>query len=394
MADCSPIFWREKFPTSGLYIVLQAAAGGGSGKFRHFTVTIFDTHEEAIKLFDAQGPNYYIIGEETCPDTQRIHQQCHISFATPQHYASMIKRLKPHHVEISRDPYQSCFYCEGNCEGKQPNAKITEYKPENRPKKKGKDGGEGTKRAWESDLAAIKAGNIEGVRASTVIQHYSNVKRIRNDHAPKAQDLDKATHEANNHYWYGDTSTGKTHKIFATWSKEEVYDKELGTDWFDGYDPTVHKVLLLDDVMPEHGKWLASKIKRWADRYTFTVNRKFLEAVAIRPLHVVITSQHTMEKIFHHVSSEDLRAIARRFNIKKFTKGPLLGAAGGASQPIIVSDDEEKEWLPATPAWEEPHLSCNSSCPKCNPWELCDRCGAYEQGHICDWPVLSPPLMW
>lgn len=68
---------------------------------------------------------------------------------------------------------------------------------------------------------------------------------------------------------YGPPGTGKSHKARwgLTFKPEEVHTKNINK-WFDDYDSTIHKAILLDDFDKTH-EALGHYLKIWADRYPF-----------------------------------------------------------------------------------------------------------------------------
>lgn len=49
--------------------------------------------------------------------------------------------------------------------------------------------------------------------------------------------------------YYGVSGSGKTYKVKSTEGEENIYLAKYGNSgpWFDGYEPRIHKVLLLDE---------------------------------------------------------------------------------------------------------------------------------------------------
>ncbi len=70
----------------------------------------------------------------------------------------------------------------------------------------------------------------------------------------------------------------------------EILNKSINK-WFDKWEPTQHKVLLLDDFSPCHTV-LGHYIKQWADKYPFEAELKGAVLPPIRPEKIVITSQY------------------------------------------------------------------------------------------------------
>ena len=113
---------------------------------------------------------------------------------------------------------------------------------------------------------------------------------------------------------WGPPRTGKSRLVRTTFDSSEIYVKNLNK-WWDAYDDTQHRVVLIEDADPIHCKFLAHLFKNWADRYSFNPEIKNGSTVVNPDYHLVVTSNYPIEECFEGVDAE---AIAARFEVLKF----------------------------------------------------------------------------
>lgn len=355
-------------------------------------MTFYGDHHDACATFGAMaGIDYFCIGEETCPDTGRLHQQSHLKFSNPRSCDGVAKEIEKiygtrFHTEPSVDPIKSVLYCKGLCDGKEPNELVSEWGV---PPKTKQDGGSVNAERWAADLAAAKEGRWEDMRPSTYISQFRNVSAIHEKHRKPAENLDWKDGLNNVNWWYqGPSGTGKSTKARAT--GRSTASKDASVEWLNPY--VDEEILIIEDVDPglckDKNLQLGYRLKIWGDRYAFPANFKGTPARTIRPKVVIVTSQYSIEQCFPG-DDKTVDALKRRFKTEQFYPAPLLGAA--AADPIVISDDEddllatqsEHEWksVPTPPehisvSQREQHC-CNSSCMDCGSYDcpIClERC--------------------
>jgi hypothetical protein len=92
------------------------------------------------------------------------------------------------------------------------------------------------------------------------------------------------------HWHWGLSRTGKTHAAVKMYGDAETYIKTVKTGfWHDGYDPDVHKCVILDEVDKNTYAHSLENLLNILDDYTTRVQRKG-DCVVFRPNLVVLTS--------------------------------------------------------------------------------------------------------
>jgi len=150
-------------------------------------------------------------------------------------------------------------------------------------------------------------GNFEEIAPDHYVKYYATLHRIAKDCMKKPEPLEIVCG-----LWiHGATGSGKTHAVVT--QHPNRYIKPLNK-WWDGYQN--EDVVHIDEICPEHAKWIASFLKLWGDKWPFAAEVKG-GAKQIRPKLVVITSNYTIEQM--NFSENDLPAIIRRYRqVEKF----------------------------------------------------------------------------
>ncbi len=165
------------------------------------------------------------------------------------------------------------------------------------------------KNKWELAFNLAKEGKLDDIEKDLLIRYYHSFKRIRQDHPSKPGELTDVC----GMWFLGICGSGKSHTARAKFP--DLYDKPLNK-WWDGYRD--EDVVLLDDVGPKQTSWVGHYLKRWADKYSFPAEQKGT-TIQIRPKKIIVTSQYTIEQLFHD-DDKLVSALNRRFTVTKIVR--------------------------------------------------------------------------
>jgi len=293
-----------------------------------------------MKDFEPTQYEYLVYGREKAPGTGTEHLQGYVVFNERKRLSQVKKVSATAHWEAAKgNPQQASEYCK----------KDGDFVEEGvLPSVVGQAAGSAASAAkWQRIKEQAIAGDIANIDSSAFVQHYRTLQAIANDHAPMATDLADVCG-----YWYvGPPGCGKSHAARHLVDPEKLYIKPMNK-WWDGYNPRVHEVVLLEDLDSDSQAWMGHYLKIWADKWRFAAEKKG-STVQIRPLKLVVTSNYTIEKLWS--SDESLiKALKRRFTVTVFPApsspfsrmNTLVQAAASAapSEDVIFVPDS-----PSTP---------------------------------------------
>jgi hypothetical protein len=239
---------------------------------------------------EAMDPYYLIVGQEVAPTTGTPHLQGFVQFKKSMRLKAVTKLIPGAHLEIAKgSAKQNIQYCTKT----DPNP-FTLGTP---PKSKG----DGNKIRWDEAKQAAQEGRFEDIPAELQWRFYRTMKEMAKDNMEKPEPLDSVCG-----IWiYGKTGTGKTHSVVT--QHPDRYIKPINK-WWDGYQN--EEVIHIDELSPEHSKWIAPYLKKWADKWPFDAEVKG-GSLQLRPKKIIVTSNYSMDEMdFNHA---DFPALARRF---------------------------------------------------------------------------------
>lgn len=276
-------------------------------KYRNFSLTQHLKEDmERSELLDNAACRYVAYALEHCPTTGKPHFQAFICFHNATTKKSVIKMLPGCHVEsMNGSLRQNEVYC----------SKEGELIERGDKPFSNDDKGRANQLRWQRARELAKSGLVDDIDADIYIQYYNTLKKITKDHMGKPEPLTGTCG-----LWiYGKSGTGKSHSVIT--QHPNRYIKPLNK-WWDGYQG--EDVVHMDEICPEHVKWLTPYLKKWADKWPFDAEVKG-GAMQLRPKLLVVTSNYSIEEMCF--TSQDADAIKRRFREVEKTR----------DQNIIVS---------------------------------------------------------
>ena len=228
------------------------------------------------------------IGESGTPHLQGYAYSTH-----PRGLSWCRERIPRAHWEISKGkPEQAIGYCEKDGEfherGEKPVSSVSK--------------GVAEKERWSDAREKAENGDLGSVPDDIFIRYYRTLKEISKDHMVKPDDADECTG-----VWiYGRAGIGKSRKAREDYPNSYL---KMANKWWDGYQG--EETVIIDDIDTKHD-CLAHHFKIWGDRYSFIAETKG-GAVQIRPKKIVITSQYSIDQIWH--DTETIDALKRRYRV-------------------------------------------------------------------------------
>ncbi len=256
---------------------------------KHWCFTI--NNPVSTDHMDTSLCTYAVIGNETGSDGTP-HLQGYCCMKARRRLSAMKKLMPRAHLEIMKGTsLQASDYCKKDGEFKE-----FGILPQT--------GSQVTKSRWDFAYECSKHGDLESIPKDMLIRYYHAFKRIRQDNPPKLSSLPSTC----GIWYYGPTGVGKSK--LAREKYPDFYDKPLNK-WWDGYRGQEN--VIIDDLSPDLGQYLGTRMKRWTDHYPFPAEQKGT-TVQIRPKQIIVTSQYRIEEVW---PSDILlqEALKRRFTV-------------------------------------------------------------------------------
>nr|QXP07730.1 MAG: replication associated protein [Arizlama virus] len=305
-----------------------------STKSRNWIATMHYGRNESYTLEELEAglerlkakTTYGIVGREVCPNTKRLHLQCFFQFKELQRYSTLRRALlvwwKP--MAKHATPEDNFTYCSKGGNFVQWGAMVgtQENKTAGRAA-----GGQRTQDKWKHCLECIKLNKYDDIDPQIFICYYNAIMNIAKRYIELPPCLTWST--TPNIWLYGVAGCGKSKRAWDTYPN--AYRKPCNK-WWDGFDPRIHKVVIIDDFDEQH-KVLCHHLKIWADRYPFILEVKG-GAIGARPDIVVVTSNWAPSEIWSNPN--DLEPIMRRFKVINMS-------------PLVPRNSKAQLVLPETP---------------------------------------------
>lgn len=255
---------------------------------RALCLTIHQDFDKWIEVMKSQKYQYMIIGNETCPKTDKKHLQCYIYFKNARHFSALHKTFYPNHIEFAQyDAGTNKAYCSKE-------SILFE------------DGEVPAQQGQRTDIQVCRdtVQNTNSMRE--VVNHATSVQGVR------IAELWLKYHEPPRNFkphvtWIsGQSGIGKSRLAYEKAGPESYTCMKTGK-WFEGYD--AHENVIIDDIRKDFMKF--NEFLQLIDRYAFRVECKggSRQFVAKK---IVITSIYRHEELWN--TREDLYQLTRRID--------------------------------------------------------------------------------
>lgn len=273
-----------------------------SSPARRWMATVFDTTWDTGKC---SADIKWLRGqEEVAPETGKDHFQLYFVLSRPMrmHGAKMALGSGSAHLDKCKGTHQQCLAYV---------TKSTSRKPGGLSFSIGEDGvaGQGSRTDHEAAVEILRDGGVKRLLDDDpvyVLKHCSKIQKF-----VSYEQVYRSPVQRNVQFWFvsGESGKGKTAGVLEIFSGVFQLQKTQSGYWYDGYDPTIHKVLLIDDVQP--GDIKLTDLLRMCDRWVYPVPYKGGMVNALWEM-VVITSNYNWDSIFY---ADYHGAMKRRANV-------------------------------------------------------------------------------
>lgn len=183
----------------------------------------------------------------------------------------------------------------------------------------------GKKTDWDGLLHNVKHGRITKVPSDVYVRYYGNLKKIEAAHQdPVARDDIQV-----NVFW-GTSGTGKTRRAWHEAGDTDVYVKNPGTKWWDGYRGQTK--VLVDEFA---GVFSLQNFLTWCDRYPTTVEVKGGTEV-LRATQFWFTSNVDPRDWYADINQDQREAVMRRI-----TNCVHFGPNARWEPPVVLQGDDD-----------------------------------------------------
>lgn len=258
---------------------------------RHWCITINNPAEDPDFYWDPVALTYLVLGYEVGSKRLTPHYQGYVCFRDRKSHNQVCQTFEGAHVEqMFSTPAASAAYCKKDLNWEEFGDMPLTAK-------------ESTHQKWTNLIDHARNHDLNAIADDSpgwYVSFYRNWKQIMADNPLECGNLPGTCG-----YWlHGVSGSGKSHKARELFP--DLFDKPLNK-WWCGYKN--QPAVLLDDFDTDSLK-LTQLLKRWADKYPFPAETKGSSLGTIRPRHIVVTSQWSIEELF---MGKHLKAMLRRF---------------------------------------------------------------------------------
>ncbi len=280
---------------------------------RYWIFTLNNPLQNEVE-YDPELHTYLIAGDEIAPATETPHVQGFVVMKIRKRLSGMKRWLPRAHFEIMRGTsIQARDYCMKDGEWEEygelpkPAAQINRQRMQ---------------AMWDDAYFNAKMQELDRIPKHILVKNYHAFKRIMQDNPIIPDDLPNKQ----NLWIVAPSGYGKS--TYAREKFPDFYDK-APNKWWTGY--MGQDAVICDDFGPKQCEHLGWYMKRWADNFAFPMETKGGGRM-IRPKHIVVTSQYSIEECFEDPLVRD--AINNRFTVKELERWE-------ARQQMIESDEEQ-----------------------------------------------------
>ena len=243
------------------------------------------------------GFSYCIAGEEVCPSTNKKHWQGFMYFKNARSLSSVIKKLKPRHVEACwGSATQNITYCskDGNI--------VFEIGDKPSPGKR-------------TDIADARDEVLAGRSVDSICLDNPEFFHQYGRTLSKIEDIALRrrfrTEMTVGTWYYGNTGVGKSHLAFANFTPETHYVYPDDNGWWDGY--CGQETVIINDF---RGNIPYSLLLNLVDKWPLCVRRRNREPAPFLAKSVIITSSLMPQQVYNNLAESDsLDQLLRRFSV-------------------------------------------------------------------------------
>lgn len=170
----------------------------------------------------------------------------------------------------------------------------------------------------EKILAKVPFQQIAEEHATTFVRYSRGLRDLSNTVVGASRPNTWST--PGRYLWlWGPTGSGKTSSVFSKYPDGSVFVKS-GGKWFDGFDPTQHRAILIDDYRLTRDSLQLDDLLRIAQPFSCQVEIKG-GYVKIGDQDIIVTSNLPPESIF---KPDECPPLLRRFHVKKLIKSETV----------------------------------------------------------------------
>lgn len=256
-------------------------------KTRGYCWTDFLLEEDIFAKF--KNYEYLVAGQETCPETGKVHWQCYVYFKTPRSWKSIKKLLGERHFEP----------CKGNA--------LSNYKYCSKDGNLIFEDGERPQQGKRNDIERAKEIIMETGSMEKVLKECNTYQAIRIAEKAIVFMEPKRMWKTEVFWYYGKTGSGKSKTALEEANAETCWISSDTLKWWDGYD--AHENVVIDDFRKDYCTF--HKLLRILDRYPLRIEYKGGSRQLLAKK-IWITSAYPPQQVYQ--TREDIGQLLRRID--------------------------------------------------------------------------------